>query len=47
MLQFFHPRDDIDKTYVSRKEWGRGLTRIEDSVDASMWSHEDNIKNKQ
>ena len=31
-----HPRDDTNKLYVSRKEVGRGLTRIEDSVHASM-----------
>ena len=31
-----HPRDDVDKLYVSRKEGGRGLTSIEYSVDASI-----------
>ena len=31
-----HPRDDIDRLYVSRKEGGRGLTSIEDSVNASI-----------
>ena len=30
------PRDDIDRLYVPRKEGGRGLTSIEDSVDASI-----------
>ena len=29
-----HPRDDVDKLYVTRKEGGRGFSRIEDSVDA-------------
>ena len=29
-----HPRDDIDRLYVSRKEGGRG--RIEGSADASI-----------
>ena len=29
-------RDDVDRLYVSRKEGGKGLSRIEDSVDASM-----------
>ena len=28
--------DDVDRLYVSRKEGGRGLANIEDSVDASM-----------
>ena len=31
-----HPRDDVDRLYVSRKEGGRGLTSIEDSADASI-----------
>ena len=31
-----HPRDEVDRLYVSRKEWGRGLASIEDSVDASI-----------
>ncbi len=31
-----YPRDDVDRWYVSRKEGGRGLTSIEDSVDASI-----------
>ena len=37
MHKALHPRDDTDKLYVSRKEEGRGLTSIEDSVDASIW----------
>ena len=36
-----HPRDDVDRPYVSRKEGGRGLTSIEDSVDESMQQLED------
>ena len=31
-----HPRDDVDRIYVSKKEGGRGLTSIEDSVDSSI-----------
>ena len=31
-----HPRDDVDRLYVSRKEVGRGLASIENSVDASI-----------
>ena len=30
-----HHRDDVDRLYVSRKEGGRRLASIEDSVDAS------------
>ena len=36
MHKALHPRDDVDKLYVSRKEGGRGLASIEDSVDASI-----------
>ena len=36
-----HPRDDIDRLYVSRKEGERGLAGIEDSVDASIKRLED------
>ena len=32
------PRDDVDRLYVSRKEGGRGLASIEDSIDASIFS---------
>ena len=38
-----YPRDDVDRLYVSRKEGGRGLTNIEDSVDASIQRLEDCI----
>ena len=31
-----HPRDDVDRLYVSRKVGGRELAIIEDSVDASI-----------
>ena len=31
-----HPRDDVDRLYVSRKEGGRELASIEDSVDTSI-----------
>ena len=36
-----HPRDDVDRLYVSRKEGGRGLASIENSVDASIQRIED------
>ena len=39
-----HPRDDVDRLYVPRKEGGRGLVSIEDSVDASIQRLEDNIE---
>ena len=37
-------RDDIDRLYVSRKEGGRGLAGIEDSVDTSIRWLEDYVK---
>ena len=44
MHKALHPRDDVDRLYVSRKEGGRGLTSIEDSVDASIQRLEDYIQ---
>ena len=38
-----HPRDSVDRLYVSRKERGRGLASIEDSVDTSIQRLEDYI----
>ena len=34
-------KDNLDRQYVSRKEGGRGLASIEDSVDASIRGLED------
>ena len=39
-----HPREDVDRLYVSRKEGGRGLANIKDSVDASIQQLEDYIE---
>ena len=39
-----HPRDDVDRLYGSRKEGGRGIACIEDSVDASIQHLEDYIE---
>ena len=36
-------RDDVDSLYVSRKEGGRGLASIEDSLDVSIQRLEDYI----
>ena len=36
MHKALHPRDNVDRLHVSRKEGGRGLASIEDSVDASI-----------
>ena len=43
MHKALHSRNDIDRLYVSRKEGGRGLASIEDSVDASIQRLEDYI----
>ena len=39
-----HPRDDVDRLYISRKEGGRGLASTEDSVDASIQRLKDYIQ---
>ena len=39
-----HPRDSIDRLYVSRKKGGRGLVSIDDSVHASIQRLEDYIE---
>ena len=44
MHKALHPRDDVDRLYVSRKEGGRGLTSIEDTVDTSIQWLEDYIE---
>ena len=44
MHKALHPRDDVNRLYVSRKEGGRGLASIEDSVDASKPRLEDYIE---
>ena len=47
MHKALHPRDNIDRLYVSRKEGGRGLASIEDSVDASMQRLEHYIEKRE
>ena len=42
-----HPRDDIDRLYVSRKEGGRGLIGIEDSVNESIREPKEDTKKSQ
>ena len=44
MHKALHLRDDVDRLYVSRKEGGRGLASIEDSVDVSIQRLEDYIQ---
>ena len=44
MHKVLHPRYDVDRLYVSRKDGGRGLASIEDSVDASIQRLEDYIE---
>ena len=36
MDKALHPRNDVERLYVSRKEGGRGLASIKDTVDASI-----------
>ena len=44
MQKNLHPRDDVDRLYVSSKEGGRGVASIEDSVDASIQRLKDYIQ---
>ena len=44
MHKALYPRDDVDRQYFSRKEGGRGLASIEDSVDPSIQRLEDYIQ---
>ena len=44
MHKALHPRDDVDRLYVSRKERGKGLASIDDNVDASIQRLEDYIE---
>ena len=44
MHEALHPRDNVDRLYVSRKGERRGLASIEDSVDASIQRLEDYIQ---
>ena len=39
-----HPRDEVDRLCVSRKEGGRGLASIEDSAEASLQRLEEYIE---
>ena len=44
MHKALQTRDDVDRLYVSRKQGGRGLASIEDTVDASIQRLEDYIE---
>ena len=44
MHKTLHPRDDVDRLYVSRKDGERGLASIEDTVDVSIQRLEDYIE---
>ena len=40
MHKALHPRDDTNRLFMPRNEGGRGLSSIEDSVDASIQKRE-------
>ena len=46
MHMALHPRDDVDRLYVSRREAGRELGGIKDSVDVSIQRIEDYIQKR-
>ena len=47
MHKALHPRNDVDRLYVSRKEGGKGLASTEDSVDASIQQLKYNIEKRE
>ena len=46
-VKALHPSDEVDRLYVSSKEWGGGLASVEGSIDASIQRYEDYIKKAQ
>ena len=44
MYKALHPRDNVDRRYVPRKEGGRERASVEDSVDTSIQRLEDYIE---
>ena len=46
MHKALHPRDNIDRLYVLRKEERKGLASMEDSVDTSIQQLEDYIQKR-
>ena len=44
MHKALHPRDDVDILYVPRKEGGRRLASIKESIDASIQRLEDYLE---
>ena len=47
MHKALYPSDDVDRLYVSKKEGGRGLASIDDTVDASIQRLEDNTEKRE
>ena len=44
MHKSLHPRDEVDRLHVPRREGGRGIASIEDSVNTSIHRLEDYIE---
>ena len=47
MHKALHPRNEVDRIYVWRKEGGRKLASIEDSIDDSIQRLEDYIEKQE
>ena len=45
MHKALHPRDDVDRLYVPRKDGGRGLASIQYSIDALIKRPATTLKN--
>ena len=46
MHNALHPRDDVDRLYVSKKKGGREIASIQDSVDTSIQRLKDYFKKR-
>ena len=44
MYRALHPRDSVARLYLPRKEGGRGLLSIEDSVDLAILGLENYVQ---
>ena len=47
MHKVLHPWNDVDRLYVSRRQRGRGLACIEETIDTSIQRLEDYIEKRE
>jgi len=46
MHKALHPRDDVHRLYLSRKEGGKGLMNVKDTVNLAIFNLETYVKNR-